>query len=89
MNLYEDLLTEADLCRNEGADDIADLLDRAADAVIKMSALIYNINALLDAPFFNNAMHTYGWRDEVEAIQKIIEDVENTNKATGATHEHN
>ena len=33
LGVVDDLRTEADLCRNEGADDIAILLDRAADEI--------------------------------------------------------
>ena len=31
--LITDLLDESDLCRNEGAEDIADLLEKAATAI--------------------------------------------------------
>ena len=34
--LIYDLRTEADLCRNESADDIAVLLDRAAEEITKL-----------------------------------------------------
>ena len=36
--LVEDLRTEADLCRNETAEDIAELLDDAASSIIAMSS---------------------------------------------------
>lgn len=37
--LIEELRTEADLCRNETADDVADLLDDAASSLIATGAL--------------------------------------------------
>jgi hypothetical protein len=43
-DLLERLHTEADLCRNETADDVAALLDEAADAITKLRA-----NSELDA----------------------------------------
>lgn len=43
--LIEDLRTEADLCRNETAEDIAELLDDAASSIIAISAMA---NALKD-----------------------------------------
>ena len=36
--LVDDLHNEADLCRNEGADDIAKLLDQAAAQIAKLQA---------------------------------------------------
>lgn len=36
LGLVDDLRTEADLCRNETADDIANLLDHAADEIEKL-----------------------------------------------------
>lgn len=38
FDLLDDLRTEADLCRNETADDIANLLDRAADEIGRLRA---------------------------------------------------
>ena len=43
--LVEDLRTEADLCRNETATDIAELLDDAASSIIAISA---QFNAIKD-----------------------------------------
>ena len=43
--LIEELRTEADLCRNETADDVADLLDDAASSLVAISAMA---NALKD-----------------------------------------
>lgn len=42
-NLVEDLRTEADLCRNETADDIANLLDLAATEIEKMRNVFHEI----------------------------------------------
>lgn len=42
LGVIESLRTEADLCRNETADDIANLLDKAADQLVECySALNY------------------------------------------------
>jgi hypothetical protein len=56
--LVEDLRTEADLCRNEGATDIAGLLDDAADkigrlqrALLKYGDRIAMANALPELQF--------------------------------------
>lgn len=39
--LLQDLRDEADLCRNETADDVAALLDRAADEIDRLNVIIY------------------------------------------------
>lgn len=36
MSIIDDLRTEADLCRNETAVDIANLLDKAADVIERL-----------------------------------------------------
>lgn len=52
LKLLDDLRTEADLCRNETADDIADLLDRAANEIerqIATSASLVRWKAEIDS----------------------------------------
>lgn len=51
-DLIDDLRTEADLCRNETATDIANLLDRAAAEIERLRAAAHDrlTNSLLKAP---------------------------------------
>ena len=39
MSQIDDLHAEADLCRNEGADDIARMLDRAANTIESLARM--------------------------------------------------
>ena len=41
--LLNDLFTESDLCKNEGAGDIADLLDRAIKGINELNAYAANL----------------------------------------------
>ena len=74
-DLLERLHTEADLCRNETADDVAALLDEAADAITKLRA-----NSELDAKCGAQREETLGgWikrariaEDELAALKRRI-----------------
>jgi len=46
--LEERLRDEADLCRNDGADDCAQLLDEAADEIASLRARVEVMRRLLD-----------------------------------------
>lgn len=41
--LIKELSDEADLCRNDGADDIADLLDKAAKRLAELEEIIVEV----------------------------------------------
>jgi hypothetical protein len=42
MSLIRELRREADLCRNEGADDIACMLDEAANTIEALAKMCFN-----------------------------------------------
>ena len=54
LGLLHDLQEEADLCRNETADDIAVLLDKAADEILRLRE-IFRVNILRLAPETSHA----------------------------------
>ena len=43
MSLIHDLRNEADLCRSETADDVAALLDSAADTIESLAKMCFNV----------------------------------------------
>jgi len=73
MNLIERLNDEADLCRNEGANDIAVLLDEAAKA---LSAPVQDGGV--------DALVALARADEREACAKLCDDLPAPNSCSGS-----
>jgi len=51
MSQIDDLHAEADLCRNEGADDIARMLDRAANTIESLARMCKKLQSDMRCPW--------------------------------------
>ena len=69
--LLSDIYTEADLCKNEQADDIADLLDRCAKRITRQDARTKELEAKLQVA--REALEHYD--DVAEAARKALEKI--------------
>ena len=70
-NFIDRLLTEADLCRNEGADDIAKLLDEASQEIGVLNSELASAHDILA----DNERFRAANAELIENTERIIADI--------------
>lgn len=65
-DLIEELQTESDLCRNDGANDIADLLDKAIDRIAEAEIIINHGVSLMTTEQLSKWQGVRAWLETVE-----------------------